>query len=102
MFRGRDLSLQGERKSMYKADIGATYNILKGKGTITLRYNDIFENMRFAFDGRIPYRQYGAFYWESQTFYAGINYNFGGGKNRAMQRKQRDQNETQGGGGGLF
>ncbi|MFC4815663.1 TonB-dependent receptor domain-containing protein [Flavobacterium sp. GCM10023249] len=102
MFRGRDISLQGERKSMYKADIGATYNILKGKGTITLRYNDIFENMRFAFDGKIPYRQYGAFYWESQTFYAGINYNFGGGKNRALQRKQRDQNETQGGGGGLF
>lgn len=102
MYRGRDISLQGERKAMYKADIGATYNILKGKGTITLRYNDIFENMHFAFDGKIPYRQYGAFYWESQTFYAGINYNFGGGKNKALQRKQRDPNETQSGGGGIF
>ncbi|WP_313803985.1 TonB-dependent receptor domain-containing protein [Flavobacterium sp.] len=99
MYRGRDLSLQFERKEMYKMDIGATYNILKGKGTITARYNDVFENMRFAFDGNIPYRQYGAFYWESQTFYVGLNYNFGGGKNRAMQRKQRDANETQSGGG---
>ncbi|MEW5676249.1 TonB-dependent receptor [Flavobacterium enshiense] len=99
MYRGRDLSLQFERKSMYKMDIGTTYNILKGKGTITARYNDVFENMRFAFDGNIPYRQYGAFYWESQTFYVGFNYMFGGGKNKAMQRKQRDANETQGSGG---
>ncbi|MGX7668155.1 TonB-dependent receptor domain-containing protein [Flavobacterium pedocola] len=99
MYRGRDLSLQFERKHMYKADIGATYNVMKGKGTITARYNDVFDNMRFAFDGNIPYRQYGAFYWENQTFYIGFNYMFGGGKNRAMQRKQRDANETQSSGG---
>jgi outer membrane receptor protein involved in Fe transport len=98
MYRGRDLSLQFERKEMYKADLGLTYNILKGKGTITARYNDIFNNMRFAFDGNIPYRQNGAFYWESQTFYVGLNLMFGGGKNRELQRKQRDANETQGGG----
>ena len=40
-----------------------------------------------------------SFFWESQTFYVGFNYMFGGGKNSAMQRKQRDQNETQGSGG---
>jgi len=99
MYRGRDRGLQYDRKAMYKMDFGATYNILKGKGTITARYNDVFENMRFAFDGKIPYRQVGAFYWESQTFYIGFNYVFGGGKNRALARKQRDANETQGGGG---
>lgn len=98
MYRGRDNGLQYVRKEMYKMDLGSSYNILKGKGTITVRYNDIFENMRFAFDGSIPYKQQGAFYWESQTFYVGFNYIFGGGKNRAMQRKQRDANETQGGG----
>ena len=99
MYRGRDKGLQYDRKSMYKMDFGATYNVLKGKGTITARYNDVFENMRFAFDGNIPFRQQGAFYWESQTFYVGFNYIFGGGKNRALDRKQRDANETQGGGG---
>jgi hypothetical protein len=31
--------------------------------------------------------------------YLGFNYRFGGGKNAALQRKQRDKNETQGGGG---
>ncbi|TGD57936.1 outer membrane beta-barrel family protein [Flavobacterium humi] len=99
MYRGRDLSLQFERKAMYKADVGLTYSVLKGKGTVTTRLNDIFDTMHFAFDGNIPYRQYGAFYWESQTFYVGFNYVFGGGKNRALQRKQRDANETQSGGG---
>lgn len=99
MYRGRDRGLQYDRKEMYKMDFGATYNILKGKGTITARYNDVFENMRFAFDGNIPFRQQGTFYWESQTFYVGFNYMFGGGKNRALARKQRDANETQSGGG---
>ena len=99
MYRGKDKGLQYDRKPMYKMDFGATYNILKGKGTITARYNDVFENMNFAFDGNIPYRQQGAFYWESQTFYVGFNYMFGGGKNRALARKQRDANETSGGGG---
>lgn len=99
MYRGKDLGLQFERKPMYKMDIGSTYTILKGKGSITARVNDVFNTMNFAFNGSIPYRQTGAFYWESQTFYVGFNYMFGGGKNSAMQRKQRDQNETQSSGG---
>ncbi|BCY27184.1 outer membrane beta-barrel family protein [Flavobacterium okayamense] len=98
-YRGRDLSLQFERKEMYKIDIGSSYNFAKGKGTITARLNDVFDTMRFAFDGNIPHRQYGAFYWENQTVYLGLNYRFGGGKNRALSRKQRDDNESQGSGG---
>lgn len=99
MFRGSDLGLQFKRNPMYKADLGATYSVLKGKGTITARMNDVFDTMHFSFDGSIPYKQEGAFYWESHTFYVGFNLLFGGGKNRALQRKQRDENETQGGGG---
>jgi outer membrane cobalamin receptor len=99
MYRGRDLGLQFERSPMYKADLGATYNILKGKGTVTARMNDIFDTMHFSFDGSNPYRQNGSFYWESQSVYIGFNFMFGGGKNKAIQRKQRDANETQGGGG---
>lgn len=99
MYRGRDLGLQFERKPMYKFDLGSTYTFMKGKASVTARLNDVFNTMNFAFDGSIPYRQVGAFYWESQTFYVGFNLMFGGGKNSAMQRKQRDQNETQGSGG---
>jgi outer membrane receptor protein involved in Fe transport len=99
MYRGKDLGLQFVRKPMYKADIGSTYTILKGKGSITARVNDIFNTMHFAFDGNIPYKQEGAFYWESRGVYVGFNLMFGGGKNSAVQRKQRDNNETQSGGG---
>jgi outer membrane receptor protein involved in Fe transport len=99
MYRGRNRSLQFDSKEMYRIDFGSTYNVLKGKGTITARFNDMFETMRFAFDGEIPFRQHGAFFWESQTVYVGFNYIFGGGKNKALARKQRDANETSGGGG---
>lgn len=99
MYRGKDLGLQFVRKPMYKADFGGSYTVMKGKGTITARLNDIFNTMHFAFDGNIPYRQEGAFYWESRGFYVGFNWMFGGGKNSALQRKQRDNNETQSGGG---
>jgi outer membrane receptor protein involved in Fe transport len=99
MYRGKDLGLQFVRKPMYKMDFGSTYTVLKGKGSITARVNDVFNTMHFAFDGSIPYKQEGAFYWESRGFYLGFNLMFGGGKNSAVQRKQRDNNETQSGGG---
>ena len=99
MYRGKDLSLQFTRKPMWRTDIGASYNVLKGKGTLSARVSDIFDAMNFAFVGDNPFKRDGAFYWESQTIYVGFNYRFGGGKNRAIQRKQRDTNETQGGGG---
>lgn len=99
MYRGRDLGLQFLRTPMYRVDFGANYSVLKGKGTITARYNDMFNLMHFGFDGAIPYKQKGEFHWESRTFYVGFNYNFGGGKNKELQRKQRDKQETQGGGG---
>lgn len=99
MYRGRDLSLQFLREPMWKMDLGASYNILKGSGTISARFSDIFHTMHFAFNGDRPYKANGQFNWESQTVYIGFNYRFGSGKNKAIQRKQRDKNETQGSGG---
>ncbi|MBG6110644.1 outer membrane receptor protein involved in Fe transport [Flavobacterium sp. CG_9.10] len=99
MYRGRDLGLQFERKPMWKIDMGSSYTVLKGSGTITVRFSDIFNTMNFAFEGSKPKRQQGQFNWESQTAYVGFNYRFGSGKNKAIQRKQRDKNETQGSGG---
>ena len=99
MFRGQEQSLQFLRKNMFRTDIGTSYNILKGKGTVSARVSDIFKTMYFSFDGDLPYAQQGSFHWESRTVYLGFSYRFGGGKNAALQRKQRDKNETQGSGG---
>lgn len=98
-YSGPDLGLQFQRNQMWKIDAGASYNVFKGKGTISARVSDIFNSMNFSFEGSKPYRQEGEFNWESQSVYLGFNYRFGGGKNRALQRKRRDNNEKQGGGG---
>jgi outer membrane receptor protein involved in Fe transport len=99
MYRGEDLGLQFLRKPMWKVDLGSSLTVLKGSGTITARVSDLFDSMHFAFDATRPKVQSGEFHWESQTAYIGFNYRFGTGKNKAVQRKARDKNETQGSGG---
>ncbi|WP_282126871.1 TonB-dependent receptor domain-containing protein [Marinifilum flexuosum] len=99
MYRGGGKDLQFEVDPMWMINTGASYRVLKGKGTITFRVNDIFEGMKFKFDSEVPYRQNGEFHWESRTAYLGFSYRFGSGKNKAKQRKRRDNRETQGGGG---
>jgi outer membrane receptor protein involved in Fe transport len=99
MYRGRDLGLQFLREPMWKMDLGSSYTVLKGSGTITARFSDVFNTMHFGFNGTKPLKQVGQFNWESQSAYIGFNYRFGTGKNKALLRKQRDKNETQGSGG---
>lgn len=98
-YRGANEDVQISIKPMYFINTGARYSFAEGRGTFSLNYNDIFNTMRFAFDGQLPFLQTGQFNWESQNVYAGLSYRFGSGKNKAMQRKQRDDNTTQQGGG---
>ena len=98
MYRGGGQSIQFKVDPMWMINTGASYNILKGKGTITFRVNDIFEGMKFAFESENPYPSQGQFNWESRTAYLGFQYSFGGGKNKARNRKNRDDNETSGSG----
>ena len=99
MYRGEDISIQVLRKPMWKVDAGSSLTVLKGNGTITARVSDVFNSMHFAFVRSEPKLSKGQFNWESQTAYLGFNYRFGSGKNKAIQRKTRDKNETQSGGG---
>ena len=101
MYRGGGESIQFEVDPMWMINTGASLNVLKGKGTITFRVNDIFKGMKFAFKSENPYPAVGQFNWESRTAYLGFNYRFGGGKSRALKRKNRDNNEAQGSGGFL-
>ncbi|WP_425659090.1 TonB-dependent receptor domain-containing protein [Tenacibaculum ascidiaceicola] len=101
MYRGPREDIQWNVEPMKMVNLGANYSILKGKGNINFRVNDIFNTMRFKFNSERPFVQNGRFKWESRTAYIGFNYRFGGGKNKARSRKQRDNNEKQGGGGFL-
>ncbi|MGL2994817.1 TonB-dependent receptor domain-containing protein [Flavobacterium sp. TSSA_36] len=98
-YRGSVDGLQNNSKEMYKIDSGARYTLLDNKMNISVRFNDMFNTMRYAFDAEYPYPQTGEFTWESQTVYLGVTYSFGGGKNKSLQRKQRDDNTNKGGGG---
>lgn len=99
MYRGPNKNLQFNVDEMWKIDLGARLTILKGKGSISARFSDIFNSMHFGFTSERPYPQIGKFYWESQSAYIGFNYRFGGGKNKARNRKRRDNHEKSGGGG---
>ncbi len=98
-YRGNNRNLQFEVNPMYFVNLGARYSFAKGKGTLSANFNDVFNTMRFAFDGDRPYVQNGEFNWESQTLYLGLSYRFGSGKNRAKGRKRRDDNTKKSGGG---
>ncbi|MCC9071643.1 TonB-dependent receptor family protein [Flavobacterium sp. F-65] len=98
-YRGAVDGIQNNSHDMYKMDAGTRYTLLDNKMTLSLRFNDIFDTMKYAFDSTNPYPQTGKFTWESQTVYFGLSYNFGGGKNKSLQRKQREDNTNKGGGG---
>lgn len=100
-YRGAVDGVQNHSKEMYKIDSGARYSMLDNKLTFSLRFNDMFNTLRYRFTSTNPFAANGEFTWESRTVYFGINYMFGGGKNRSLQRKYRDDNTKQNS-GGLF
>ena len=98
-YRGQNQNIQFEVEPLYFLNFGGRYSFAKGKGTLSVNFNDVFNTMRFQFNGQRPYIQNGEFNWESQTLYSGISYRFGSGKNRAKGRKQRDSNTKKSSGG---
>ncbi|MCI9843950.1 TonB-dependent receptor domain-containing protein [Flavobacterium pectinovorum] len=98
-YRGAVEGIQNDSHEMYKIDMGSRYTLLDNKMNLSLRFNDVFNTMKYAFDTNYPYPQSGQFSWESQTIYLGLTYNFGGGKIKNLQRKQREDNTNKGGGG---
>lgn len=100
-YRGPNKSLQFNPEAMYFINTGARYSFAQGKGMLSLNFNDVFNTQKFQFTSDNPYQQEGKFNWESQSVYVGVSYSFGGNKFRARNRKQRDDN-TKNSGGGLF
>ncbi|MCF6296291.1 MAG: TonB-dependent receptor [Flavobacteriaceae bacterium] len=99
-YRGKNKSIQFDVDPMYFVNLGMRYSFLDDKATFSLNYNDVFNTMQFAGEANRPFKQEIEFNWESNTVAASLSYRFGGGKYRAKSRKQRDNDEKQG--GGLF
>ena len=99
-YRAPEQDLQFESKAFYFVNTGARYSFLDNKATLSLNFTDIFNTQEFRFTADKPYKQEGIINPESQTVFVGLSYRFGGGKNKALRRKNRDDNEKDG--GGLF
>ena len=95
-YQGRNSNLQYDVKPMFYVNIGSRISFAKGKGSVSLNYNDIFNTMKFRFKGTKPYFQEGEFNWESNTVYLGINYRFGSTQFSAKSRKKRANDEKEG------
>ncbi len=100
MYRSPTEMLQIKPEEFYFINAGARYSFLNDKATLSLNFNDIFDTQEFRFTSEVPYEQRGKFQGDSQNVYLGLSYRFGGGKNRALDRKQRDDNTSSD--GGLF
>jgi len=99
-YRSPSKDYQFNANEMYFVNAGARYTLLNDKATLSLNFNDIFKTQKFGFDTEVPSKQSGSFSGDTRTVFVGFSYKFGGGKNAALKRKNREDNESSG--GGLF
>ncbi|MCR9252084.1 MAG: TonB-dependent receptor [bacterium] len=99
LYRGGNTNLQYRTLSFYFVNIGARYQLFKGKGALSVNFNDVFHTQRFAFSGERPVSQEGNYNWDSQTLFVGYSHKFGKSKKRSPKRKKRDNNEKKSVGG---
>lgn len=97
IYQGPAETLQFEIDDMYFVNMGARYSFWDDKASLSLNVNDIFKTQYQEFTTSLPTPQTGKLTNDSRNVYLGFSYRFGGGKNRALQRKQRDDNTASGG-----
>ena len=94
-YRGKMKVLQGSITPMFGVDLSARRNIMKGKGSLSLRLSDIFNTRQFGFESMTleNYQYQTTRNWESQTVYLSFNYNFGK-QDRSTQRRRRNNDNS--------
>jgi len=74
LYRGANSNIQFDVEPFVFVNAGARYSFAQGKGSVSINFNDIFDTQQFAFTGKNPFVQEGAFGWESQTIFLGTSY----------------------------
>lgn len=82
-YRAPENSVQGKRKSMFFMNFGASKEIFKKKGTITLSVSDVFNTRkrRYIYEGANFYTE-GDFRWRARTMTLSLNYRLNQPKRR--------------------
>lgn len=88
-YSGRRKDVVSEVAPMYKLDAGLSYSFWQNKGSLSVNFNDIFDNMKFKYTSEVPFSSEGNSRWESQSVLVGFTYAFGAKKNKKLARKNR-------------
>jgi hypothetical protein len=77
---------QGETEEMYWFDLGARINVLKQKGTITVRVSDIFNTQKMKYSSwDTNFYSYNESWRDSRVVFVGFSYRI----NNYKMRKER-------------
>lgn len=94
VYAGKDQGILYTREAYSSISGGARLSVLNGKGNLKLRFSDIFNILDLKLSGTNPYPINGLVDKEIRRVSLGFTYNFGSGKNKALNRKDREDNET--------
>lgn len=95
-YRSPFLSPQGQSFIMHWMDMGATMQVLKTKGTVTLTLSDVFNTRQFGMDLYMPdVEQSFLRKWETRILYVGFNYRFGKQTGPPKPKKKEQQEQRQ-------
>jgi len=91
-------TLQFHVDDSYFVNLGARYSFLKDKASLSVNLNDVFESRYTDLNTTRPIAQKAQFKNDSRMLYVGFTYRFGGSKPESVERKNRDDNTSSGGG----
>ncbi len=90
-YNGAKQTLQFKTNPSGKIDFATKYKVLKNKASITLRFSDIFDTLKYTFYADAPYTQKGLVTLDSQAVYIGFSYDFGTKKIKNRKRKKHEK-----------
>lgn len=92
-YRSPEQTTQGSRKAMYSIDLGASRDILKQKGTLTLSVRDLLNSrrMRSISEGDDFYANTD-FQWRARQITLTLNYRLNQAKQRGNDKKREEDN----------
>lgn len=93
-YRAPSVSTQGSSKAVYHVDLGASHDIFKNKGTLTLSVSDLFNSRRWRYETITPdFYMEGDFQWRARSITLSLNY-------RLNQKKRGGGGRPEGNDGG--
>ena len=91
-------TLQFNVEESYFMNFGARYSFLKDKASLSINLNDVFNTRVNDLTATRPFPQEARVKNNSRRLFVGFSYRFGGSKPKTVQRKDRDDNTSDGGG----